>query len=125
MPKPHPGTWPGLGETKTIALGESLRGLVLPDASGPVKVVVFCTTKKCEDLEADLDDAFQIAGWTDDEESQVIVGPDEDGILVGPPGPAADALMAGLAAAGVGPAKIGPMNTGASNVGVIIAKRPK
>src|ERR1700721_1143044 len=58
--------WPSLGEDKTDALGESLKGVA------PGKVTIYCGQSRCHGLMLDLDDAMQIAGWKSDfEERQV------------------------------------------------------
>ena len=115
--KLRPGEWPALGQDKTIAIGDGLQVL------GPTKVTIFCPSPLCTVLEADLDDAMQIAGWSDEEESQVLAN-DDAGIMVGPPGPKADALAKALQDAGLGPVTIVPMHVG-GDLGIIIGKRPK
>lgn len=115
--KPVPGAWPSLGQDKTIQIGEALK------ASGPATVTTFCANPRCTAFQADLDDALQVAGWDDLEESSVIVG-EETGLLVGPDGPKAQMLVRALRDAGL-PVTVVPINPGASrDVGVIIAKAP-
>jgi hypothetical protein len=118
-PRPNRFAWPSLGEQGTIQLGEALQ------KAGPAKVIIFCASEHCKDLEADIDDAFQIAGWADQEEGQVLVNGEEEGFIVGPPGAKADALKAGLGLVGLGPIAVAPMNVRGADVGLIIAKRPK
>jgi hypothetical protein len=123
QPKPLKGTWPVLGEAKTIALGEALAKSA-PAADShlpPVQATIFCAGERCRDLMADIDDAFQIAGWTSDEDDQVVAG-DEDGIMVGPPGSAATALGQAFSDAGL-PVKIVKMNV-RGDLGVIIGRKP-
>lgn len=83
--KPVPGAWPSLGQDKTVQIGEALK------APGPATVTSFCANPWCAAFRTDLDDAFQIGGWDDLEESSVIVG-EETGLLVGPDGPKAQLL---------------------------------
>ena len=89
--------------------------------AGTARVAIFCGGDRCKGLEADIDDAFQIAGWPDDEESESI-GSGEDGVMIGPAGPKAEALAAAIAAAKVGPVKIVPMSVGDHDVGLIIGR---
>lgn len=118
-PKPNRFAWPVLGQEKTTRLGERLGN------AGPTKALLFCGGENCKGLEADLDDAFQIAGWTDDEESTaVLMGGGGEGLLVGPPGPKAEALRAALTDVGLGPVEVVRMNVRDFDVGLIIAKRP-
>jgi hypothetical protein len=111
------GAWPGLGQDKTIKLGEALR------AAGPAKVVIFCPGDACKALMSDIDDALQIAGWTDEEEtSPLAVGAGEPGLMVGPAGPKADALKAALERAGLGPVRVVPAKPDGADLDLIIGK---
>ncbi len=78
--------WPALGMDKTIALGEAL-------AKTPhSRVIIWCPGTDCTELQADLDDAFQIAGWTTDWDRRRVDSNDEVGLFVGPPDEHAQAL---------------------------------
>lgn len=112
------GSWPGLGQTKTIALGEALAG-------PPLKVALFCGGSECQDIRADVDDALQIAGWTGEFET-AFFGGDETGLLIGPPGSSADKFAAALSIATSAPAKIVGMRLpNGADVGVIFARAPR
>jgi hypothetical protein len=112
------GTWPELGQDKTVKLGEALK------AAGPAKVVIFCPGDACKALMADIDDAFQIAGWSDEEEtSPLAVG--EAGLMIGPDGPKADALKAALVDVGLAPVRYVPANPQNADLYLIIGKKPR
>lgn len=68
---------------------------------GPTKVTIFCPSPLC-----------------------TVLANDDAGIMVGPPGPKADALAKALQDAGLGPVTIVPMHVG-GDLGIIIGKRPK
>jgi hypothetical protein len=85
--------WPGLGQTKTIALGEALT-----KAHFKAKVMIWCATIDCTELAADFDDAFQIAGVQSDIDRREIDSSSDHGVFVGPPGPDADKLVQALVA---------------------------
>lgn len=72
-------TWPGLGQDKTIALGEALKR-----AGFKREVVIWCATVDCTDLAADLDDAFQIADIKSDLDRREVESSSDRGIFVGP-----------------------------------------
>lgn len=110
------GSWPALGQEKTIVLGEALKGTA--------KVTIFCPDASCVDLRDDLDDAFQIAGWESTFSSTVMLGDDDVGLLVGPPGEAANALGSALAIATGSSVMVIPMKV-YGDLGIIIGKRPR
>jgi hypothetical protein len=111
------GAWPQLDQAKTIALGDALR------QAGTFKATVFCSSDRCKALASDIDDALQIAGWADDFESGAF-GDSEDGLLIGPPGVAADAMLNGLVKAVGNAAGIRVVEMKVhGDVGVIIGKR--
>jgi hypothetical protein len=111
--KPSRFDWSSLGQDKTDALGEALKG------SG--NVTIFCSQSSCHDLQLDLDDAFQIAGWKSEFESRFVDSESERGIFVGPPGHDAEALAATLAQTTGLEATIAPID-GVEGVGIIIGK---
>ena len=115
-PKPIRGAWPGLGQDKTIKLGEALQKL------GPAKVTIFCTSERCKVLMSDLDDAFQIAGWDDEEETSVMG--DGVGLMVGPPGPKADGFREALGKVVSGPITVVDMRVD-TDLGLFIGKMAK
>jgi hypothetical protein len=88
--KPSRSDWASLGQDKTEALGEALKGVKVQ------KVRIYCNRPSCHDLALDLDDAFQIAGWQSDFEDRAVDSEDDRGLFVGPPGEAAEALAAAL-----------------------------
>jgi hypothetical protein len=108
--------WPGLGQDKTIALGDAMKDLP------PGKVTIFCSRLSCHELRLDLDDAFQLAEWTTEFEDGAVESEANTGLFVGPPGKGADVLAAALkVATGVEP-KIVPID-GIEGVGIIIGKK--
>lgn len=118
-PKALKGTWPGLGQDKTIALGEALQKLPVS------KAVIFCAGERCRDLMADIDDAFQIADWDDIEEDQ-FMGATETGFLVGPAGPLTDSVITALRNVGI-PAELEPQlaNSKGADIAILIGHQPK
>lgn len=86
--------WPALTSLQVITIGDALKNSGIAKA----KVEIFCAADTCKSLEADIDDAFQLAGWDDDFEGSPALGADEVGLLIGPPGNVADALKAALTA---------------------------
>lgn len=115
LQKPSRFDWPSLGQEKTEALGEALKGV------SPEKVTIYCPSPSCHDLQLDLDDAFQSAGWSAEFEERFVDGESEHGIFVGPPGPGAEALAAALAKTTGVEATIVPID-GIEGVGIIIGK---
>lgn len=109
--------WPGLGQVKTISMGEELK------KAAPKTVTIFCSDPDCRELQADIDDALQIAGW-DGEFESAFFPPDQPGILVGPPGPAAEKIAAALVAVGLGPVQIEDIAV-KTDIGIMIGKRPR
>jgi hypothetical protein len=105
--------WESLGQDKTIALGESLKGVA------PGKVTIYCSRPSCHDLQLDFDDAFQIAGWHSDFESRYVDSEADNGVFVGPPGPDAEALAAALLRSTGLEATVVPID-GIDGVGIII-----
>jgi len=90
LQKPSRHDWPGLGQDKTIVLGDALRG------EHPGKVVIFCSEPSCRDLALDIDDAMQIAEWKSDFEGRPVDSESDRGIFVGPPGADADKIASEL-----------------------------
>jgi hypothetical protein len=89
--KREPGSrfaWAGLGQDKTIALGELLK-----KAKFNRKVVIWCSSVDCTDLAADLDDAFQIADVKSDIDRREVDSSSDVGIFVGPFGEDAERLQ--------------------------------
>jgi hypothetical protein len=113
--KPSRMDWASLGEEKTIALGEALKGVK------PGKVTLFCSAPSCHDFQADLDDAFQIADWRSDFETRFVDSEGSSGLSVGPPGADAENLAAALAKATGIEATIVPIDD-IEGVGIIIGK---
>lgn len=111
------GSWRALTQDEVIALGEALK------SKGEHKVVIFCNAPTCRGLQRDIDDALQIAGWDGTFEASSF-GTEEDGIMVGPPGEAADAIVAALPAA-LQPRVVVPMTLPAGTVGIIIGRAPR
>lgn len=121
LPVPR-NSWPALGQAKTIALADALKKLPTPKM-----VNIWCPDLSCRALAADIDDAFQIAGWKDDDQPERIESNDEIGIAVGPPG--TEALKLSYALGEVinfdhTPTRIVDMPPG-SPLSVIIGKLPK
>lgn len=113
--KPSRMDWASLGQDKTIALGDELKGVA------PGQVTLFCSAPFCHDFQADLDDAFQLAGWDSQFETRFVDSEGERGLFVGPPGPDADNLAAAIASAtGIIPSIV-PID-GITGVGIIIGK---
>jgi hypothetical protein len=113
--KPSRFDWASLGQDKTIALGEALKGVA------PGKVTIFCSQPHCHDLQLDLDDAMQLAGWQSDFEGRYVDSEGDKGIFIGPPGPEAENLAAALAKATGLQASIVPID-GIDGLGIIIGK---
>lgn len=88
--KPSQFDWASLGQQKTEALGDALKGMK------PGKVTIYCATPECHDLSLDLDDAFQLADWRRHQQNLPVDSEEEDGIFVGPPGEDAENLAAAL-----------------------------
>lgn len=113
------GAWPGLGQEKTIAIGEALTG-----GEGS-RVTIYCASLDCRSLSDDLDDAFQIAGWPSDFERRVAMGPTERGLFIGPDGPLTrklrDAIAKTLPDTPVG---IVPLAVEGGGIGVMFGKKP-
>jgi hypothetical protein len=107
--------WPSLGQDDTIALGETLK------AVSPGRVTLYCSAPSCHDLELDLDDAFQIAGWQSEFETRFVDSEAAQGLSVGPPGHDAENLAAALFKATGLEATIVPID-GIDGVGIIIGK---
>lgn len=117
VPAPR-NAWPVVKPDAVIALGESLK-LQTP----PPSVEIWCPEISCQAMAADIDDAFQIAGWDSDFNAMRIDANDDQGVSVGPPGAAATTLAAALAKA-VGPVHVVDMPPG-TPLSVIIGRRPK
>ena len=113
--KPSRFDWPSVGQEKTEALGEALRGV------SPGKVTIYCPAPSCHDLALDLDDAFQVAEWTAQFEERFVDSESENGIFVGPPGPDAEALKAALEKTTGFEVNIVPIDN-IDGVGIIIGK---
>lgn len=121
--KPSRFDWPVLGQDKTIALGEEIA------RSRPVKITVYCSTTTCNSLARDLDDAFQIADVPSTLESRQVDSEQDEGVFVGPPGDAAEFVVASLKkATGIDATIVGITDEKGKNiegVGVIIGKLKK
>jgi hypothetical protein len=113
--KPSRMDWANLGQDKTVALGEALKGVK------PGKVTLFCSAPSCHDFQADLDDAFQIAEWRSDFETRFVDSEASAGLFVGPPGGDAENLVAALAKTTGIEATVVPID-GIEGVGIIIGK---
>jgi hypothetical protein len=113
--RPSRFDWASLGQDKTIALGDALKSL------GPHKLTIFCSEPHCHDLQLDLDDATQLAGWESQFEVRYVDSEGDKGISVGPPGPDAENLAAALAKATGLHAEIVPID-GLDGLGIIIGK---
>jgi hypothetical protein len=120
--KPSRLDWPALGEDKTAALGESLKGLP------PGKVTIYCAQSRCHGLMLDFDDAMQIAGWKSDFEERQVESENERGVFVGPPGQDAENLAAALTKVGFDATIVGisdEYGQTIDGVGIIIGKSGK
>jgi hypothetical protein len=113
--KPSRFDWASLGQEKTESLGGALKAIP------PGKVTIYCSAPSCHDLQLDLDDAFQLAGWSADFEGRYVDSEGEKGIFVGPPGPSAETLAAALAKTTGLEATIVQID-GIEGVGIIIGK---
>jgi hypothetical protein len=87
VPAPR-NAWPAIKPDDVVALGESLKS-----QNKPAAVEIWCPEISCQALAADIDDAFQIAGWDSDFNSMRIDSNDDQGVSVGPD----DARARGLA----------------------------
>ena len=107
--------WASLGQDKTIALSDALKGVQ------PGRVTLYCSASSCDGFEKDLDDAFQLAGWQSDFETRFVDSENAKGLSVGPPGLDAENLAAALSKATGIEATIVPID-GIEGVGIIIGK---
>lgn len=109
--------WEGIGQEKTIALGEAVQKI-----QGVNKVMIFCPGLDCQSLASDIDDAMQIAGWSSDFERRAVDSESDKGIFVGPKtNPQAQDLKRALEAAGL-PVELTNID-GIDGLGIIIGKR--
>jgi hypothetical protein len=112
--------WPALGQDKTEALADALKGL--PQSN----VTIYCGQPHCNELKLDLDDAFQIAGWQSDFEERMVESEADKGIFVGPQGDAANALADALAKIGIKALVVGisdENNKPIEGLGIIIGRK--
>lgn len=109
--------WPSLTQDQVIALGESLKGF-------KAEVVIFCPGADCSALQADLDDAFQIADWQSDFDRRRVDSNDDRGLFVGPRSMQAEILAAEIKrATGIDAQLVDAPDEG--KLVVIIGKRPR
>lgn len=112
--KPSHHAWQGIGQAKTIALGDAL-------AEKVGKVTIYCASPDCRALELDLDDAMQIAGWKASFEDRQVDSEQDIGLFVGPPGKAAEELADTIGkTTGIKPVIVGI--DGSDGTGIIIGK---
>lgn len=118
-----PNAWPVLPQARVIAMGEALQG-----AGKPSTVTIVCDGAECEDVRHDLDDAFQIAGWSTvfGSSSGFFGAGSVDGILVGGKSSATLAVLVPALrdAVGVEIAAASDMSL-TTDVGIVIGRRPR
>lgn len=113
------GAWPGLGQEKTIAIGEALTG-----GEGS-KVIIYCASPDCRAMSDDLDDALQIAGWPSEFERRAALGPSGAGLFIGPDGSQTRKLRDAIAKTLPGtPIEIVPIAVEGGGIGVMFGKKP-
>lgn len=111
--------WAGLGQNKTIALGELLKKTKFSR-----KVVIWCATVDCTDLAADFDDAFQIAGVEDDIDRRELDSSADVGIFIGPFSEDSEKLLKAIElTTGLKPKMVTAPEGGA--LALIIGKKPR
>lgn len=111
--------WPALGQDRTEALAAAVKGMP------PSKVTIYCAQPHCNELKLDLDDAFQLAGWQSDFEERMVESEADKGIFVGPPGDAANNMIAALEKIGLHAKPVGisdENNQPIDGVGIIIGR---
>jgi hypothetical protein len=111
--------WTSLTSDQTIALGEAIKALNYDDG-----VTLYCSTIECVTLRNDLDDAFQIAGWSTDFESREVESESDLGVAVGPPGKTANKLATIIVNKTGLPVSVVDIDL-KQGLGVIIGKKPK
>jgi hypothetical protein len=118
--RPGRADWAALGPDKTQALADALKGMK------PVKVTIYCGQPHCNELKLDLDDSFQIVGWQSDFEERLVESEADKGIFVGPPGDAANDMVAALAKIGLKASVVGITDENSKpidGVGIIIGRK--